>query len=245
MRLSYTLLIIVLVLISSVTTYYAYQYLTKPIYCMCPAVFLNEVYNTYVYYNNKLIYHEWYFEAWPTPCCDNFPGLKPPITFIGIVNETTCIEITGITPPPGIVNYTCMIAHSGNAMIIIPTRIVAQEDRACSIERLLQRFLTYNEMGLGTLYGNTQTLITGIPIIKEFIGNNRVFLISQEFITNTTKASHYLIVYVSGIELKISVESIGIRTGMTQEIGTITVQYYYSTNINETNTIIIMLTPRQ
>ncbi|ADY01391.1 hypothetical protein VMUT_1186 [Vulcanisaeta moutnovskia 768-28] len=244
MKPSYALLIIVLVLSSLVTTYYAYQYLTKPIYCLCPTVLLNEVYNTYVYYNNKLIYHEWYFEAWPTPCCDNFPGLKPPITFNGIVNETTCIQITGITPPPGIVNYTCMIARSGNAMIIIPTRIVAQEDRACSIERLLQRFLTYDKMGLGTLYGSTQTLITGIPVIKEFIGDNRVFLIGQEFITNTTKVGRYLIVYVPGIELDISIESIGVRTGMVQEMGTITVQYYYSTNINETNTIIIEITPK-
>ncbi|WP_367834453.1 hypothetical protein [Vulcanisaeta sp. JCM 16159] len=39
--------------------------------------------------------------------------------------------------------------------------------------------------------------------------------------------------------------SIGVKTGITHLVGTITVQYHYSTSINETNTVIIMLTPRR
>ncbi|ADN49902.1 hypothetical protein [Vulcanisaeta distributa] len=122
---------------------------------------------------------------------------------------------------------------------------MAQEDRACSIERLLLRFLTYDEVGLTTLYGNTRIFIMGIPVIEGFIGSNRVFLSSQEFIVNITRVGNYVIAYVSGIELTMNVESMSVKTGIAHLVGTITVQYYYSTNINETNTIIIRLTPRQ
>ncbi len=179
-------------------------------------------------------------------CCDNFPGLTPPITFIQAINETNCAQITGITTPPGIINYTCIVAHSGNSIIVIPSRIVAQEDRACSIERLLLRSLTYDEVGLTTLYGNTMIFIMGIPVIEGgFIGSNRFFLSSQEFIVNITRVGNYVIAYVSCIELTMSAESMSVKTGITHLVGTITVQYYYSTNVNETNTVIIRLTPRQ
>ncbi|WP_243678190.1 hypothetical protein [Vulcanisaeta distributa] len=47
----------VITVLMLVSTYYAYQYLTRPMICMCPTVLLNNVYNTYVYYGNKLIYH--------------------------------------------------------------------------------------------------------------------------------------------------------------------------------------------
>ncbi|WP_188603079.1 hypothetical protein [Vulcanisaeta souniana] len=234
-----------LVVALSIFTYYVYQYLTRPTYCMCPAVLLDNVYNTYVYYGGKLIYHGWYFEAWPVPCCDNFPGLIPPITFAQTINETICEYITGITAPPGIINYTCIISRSGNAVIAIPSKIIAQEGRACSIERLLLRFLTYDESGLTTLYGNTRIFIMGIPVIEEFIGSNGIFLSSQEFIVNATRVDNYVIAYISGIELTMNVESVNVRTGITHFVGTITVHYYYSTNVNETNTIIIRLTPRQ
>ncbi len=138
------------------------------------------------------------------------------------------------------------MTHSGNSIIVIPSRIVAQEDRACSIERLLLRFLTYDEVGLTTLYGNTRIFIMGIPVIEGgFIGSNRVFLSSQELIVNMTRVGNYVIAYVSGVELTMNVESMGMKTGIAHLVGTITVQYYYSTNVNETNTIIIRLTPRQ
>ncbi|WP_054842032.1 hypothetical protein [Vulcanisaeta distributa] len=129
---------------------------------------------------------------------------------------------------------------------MIPSRIVAQGgDRACSIERLLLRFLTYDEAGLITLYGNTRILIMGIPVIEGFIGSDKIFLSGEEFIVNTTRVGNYVIAYVSGIELVMNVYSIGMRTGIAHLVGTITVQYYYSTNVNETNTIIIMPTPKQ
>lgn len=67
MKLTYASLIMLLVVALSIFTYYVYQYLTRPTYCMCPAVLLDNVYNTYVYYGGKLIYHGWYFEAWPVP----------------------------------------------------------------------------------------------------------------------------------------------------------------------------------
>ncbi len=85
----------------------------------------------------------------------------------------------------------------------------------------------------------------GIPVIEEFIGSNGIFLSSQEFIVNATRVDNYVIAYISGIELTMNVESVNVRTGITHFVGTITVHYYYSTNVNETNTIIIRLTPRQ
>ncbi|WP_243675728.1 hypothetical protein [Vulcanisaeta distributa] len=78
----------------------------------------------------------------------------------------------------------------------------------------------YNGASLGEGFNGTVRLLMGIPAVRDYIGGDRLVLISEGFITNTTSVGNHLVIDVMGIEY-----TMGVITRNETVMGIIYVEY--------------------
>ncbi|MGC9152713.1 MAG: hypothetical protein ACP5GY_03140 [Vulcanisaeta sp.] len=216
------LLIVVLVMVIVAITasiYFVYQ-ASRPRICLCPAEFWVDL---LVYNGSELILNKTLIAGPPCPCA-GFHGWEPPVFTMSFLplGEQHCIRLTNITPPVGVVNFTCYTI-GGVSQFVVPTSICVQPSNLSSAVGLINEFLSYNRPSLDMAFNGTVKLLMGMPVVREYVGNGRLVLAGEGFITDMTKSGNYLIINVVGIEYTINV----VMPNGTR-IGIIHVKYYQS-----------------
>ncbi|WP_243671623.1 hypothetical protein [Vulcanisaeta sp. JCM 16161] len=199
------------------SVYFAYQ-VSKPRICPCPA---GSWVKLIVYEGNKTLLNEM-LEAGPPCSCAGIRGWIPPVFNVPLqpLSEQHCTNLTGITPPMGVVNFTCYII-GGASQFVIPTSIFASLSNLGNAMGFINEFLNYNGLSLDEAFNGTVKLLMGIPVVREYVGNGRLVPAGEGFITSITRSGNYLIINTVGIEYTINVIAPN-----NMRIGIIHVKYY-------------------
>ncbi len=216
------LLMVVLVMVIAATTasiYFAYQ-ASRPRICLCPTGFWVDL---LVYNGSELILNKTLIAGPPCPCA-GFHGWIPPVLTMSFspLGKQHWIQLTNVTPPMGVVNFTCYVI-GGVSQFVIPTSIFVSPSNLGSAMGLINEFLSYNRLSLDKAFNGTVSLLMGIPAVREYVDNGRLVPAGEDFITNMTRSGNYLVINVVGIEYTINV----VMPNGTR-IGIIHVKYYQS-----------------